>query len=173
MWLMLLRLQACVYFCVFKFCNYQTDRIFLMTLPSFFSSSDISHLVLAIHTRSMYWYCCVAVTKFCFVLTRAPMGYSAERAPLGGIFCPPCPTPELIGAARRARRRSKALNEKIPMHIKNFLKEVTCKVKVRSKVRNMCFRIIAHRDRAINSRAPKLSQNASLQQESSLEEYYA
>ena len=29
----------------------------------------------------------------------------------------------------------------------------------------MCFR--AHRDRAINSRAPKLSQNASLQQESS------
>ena len=59
------------------------------------------------------------------------------------------------------------------MHFKNFLKEVTCKVKVRSKVRNMCFRIIAHRDRAINSRAPKLSQNACLQQESSPEEYYA
>ena len=34
-------------------------------------------------------------------------------------------------------------------------------------------RMIAHRDWAINSRAPKLSQNASLQQESSLEEYYA
>ena len=46
-------------------------------------------------------------------------------------------------------------------------------VKVRSKARSMCFRIIAHRDRAIDSRAPKLSQNASLQQESSLEEYYA
>ena len=57
------------------------------------------------------------------VLTRAPLGYSAERAPLGGgRFCPPpCLTPELIGAARRARRRSKALNKKIPMHIKNFL----------------------------------------------------
>ena len=57
------------------------------------------------------------------LLTRAPLGYSAERAPLGGggRFCPPCLTPELIGAARRARRRSKALNEKIPMHIKNFL----------------------------------------------------
>ena len=97
-------------------------------------------------------------------LTRAPLGYSAERAPLGGgggaDSAPPCLTPELIGAARRARRRSKALNEKIPMHFKNFLKEVTCKVKVRSKVRNMCFRIIAHRDRAINSRAPKLSTNA-------------
>ena len=33
--------------------------------------------------------------------------------------------------------------------------------------------MIAHRVRAINSRAPKLSQNASLQQESSLEMYYA
>ena len=58
------------------------------------------------------------------VLTRAPLGYSAERAPLGGgadSAPPPCLTPELIGAARRARRRSKALNEKIPMHIKNFL----------------------------------------------------
>ena len=55
-------------------------------------------------------------------LTRAPLGYSAERAPLGGgQILPPCLTPELIGAARRARRRSKALNEKIPMHIKNFL----------------------------------------------------
>ena len=60
------------------------------------------------------------------MLTRAPLGYSAERAPLGGggggaDSAPPCLTPELIGAARRARRRSKALNEKIPMHIKNFL----------------------------------------------------
>ena len=58
------------------------------------------------------------------LLTRAPLGYSAERGPLGrggGRFCPPCLTPELIGAARRARRRSKALNEKISMHIRNFL----------------------------------------------------
>ena len=33
--------------------------------------------------------------------------------------------------------------------------------------------MIGHRDRANNSRAPKLSQNASLQQEMSLEEYDA
>ena len=33
--------------------------------------------------------------------------------------------------------------------------------------------MIYHRDRATNSRAPKLFQNASLQQESSLEEYDA
>ena len=56
-------------------------------------------------------------------LTRAPLGYSAERAPLGGgAYSAPCLTPELIGAARRARRRSKALNEKIPMRIKKILK---------------------------------------------------
>ena len=54
--------------------------------------------------------------NICHVLTRAPLGYSAERAPLGGGG-----TLELIGAARRARRRSKARNEKIPMRIKNFL----------------------------------------------------
>ena len=60
-----------------------------------------------------------------YLLTRAPLGYSAERAPRlggGGIFCPSCLTPEVIGAARRARRRSKALNEKIPMRIKKYLK---------------------------------------------------
>ena len=55
------------------------------------------------------------------MLTRAPLGYSAERDPLGGHILPPCLTPELIGAARRARRRSKALDVKIPMHIKNFI----------------------------------------------------
>ena len=50
------------------------------------------------------------------VFSRAPLGGGgADSAP------PPCLTPELIGAARRARRRSKALNGKIPMHIKNFL----------------------------------------------------
>ena len=55
------------------------------------------------------------------MLTRAPLGYSAERAPLGGgADSAPCLTPELIGAARRARRRLKALNEKIPMHITKF-----------------------------------------------------
>ena len=54
-------------------------------------------------------------------LTRAPLGYSAERAPLGGgAYSAPCLTPELIGAVRLARRRSKALNEKIPESIKKF-----------------------------------------------------
>ena len=40
-------------------------------------------------------------------LTRAPLGYSAERAPLGGIFCPPplLPIPLLNS---RSNRRSEA-----------------------------------------------------------------
>ena len=36
-------------------------------------------------------------------LTRAPLGYSAERAPLGGRFCPPPPLPN-----SRTNRRSEA-----------------------------------------------------------------
>ena len=52
-----------------------------------------------------------------------PAGVFSRTRPAGGggRFCPPCLTPELIGAARRARRRSKALNEKILMHIKKFI----------------------------------------------------
>ena len=74
-----------------------------------------------VHTETSVTLKCV---HFCTLsLTRAPLGYSAERAPLGGggQILPPCLTPELIGAARRARWRSKALNEKIPIHINNFL----------------------------------------------------
>ena len=37
-------------------------------------------------------------------LTRAPLGYSAERAPLGGgRFCPPCLTPERMVVERRRK----------------------------------------------------------------------
>ena len=46
-----------------------------------------------------------------------PAGVFSRTRPAGGHILPPCLTPELIGAARRARRRSKALNEKIPMRI--------------------------------------------------------
>ena len=95
----------------------------------------------------------------------------------GGIFCPPCLTPELIGAARRARQRSKALNENIPMRIKNFFERSHVRSRSGQMSRICVFGLllmIAHRVQAINSRAPKLSQNAaSLQQESSLGMYYA
>ena len=53
-----------------------------------------------------------------------PAGVFSRTRPAGGgggQILPPCLTPELIGAARRARRRSKALNEKISVRIKKFL----------------------------------------------------
>ena len=57
------------------------------------------------------------------IINPRPAGVFSRTRPAGGggqILPPPCLTPELIDAARRARRRSKALNEKIPMHIKIF-----------------------------------------------------
>ena len=122
-------------------------------------------------------WCKQCVAFICF-LTRAPLGYSAERAPLGGggAYSVPCLTPEPIGAARRARRRSKALTEKIPMRIKILLNGSRLRSRSGQRSEICVFGLlwmIYHRDRAINSRAFKLFQNASLQQDSTLEEYDA
>ena len=58
---------------------------------------------------------------FCLILTRAPLGYSAERAPLGGgRFCPPCLTPERMVVERREKRQTKALNKTNLKNTKNF-----------------------------------------------------
>ena len=43
-------------------------------------------------------------------LTWSPLGYLAERAPLGGIL-PPCLTEEHVAVAIWARRQTKALDE--------------------------------------------------------------
>ena len=65
---------------------------------------------------------CICALQW-YYLNPRPAGVFSRTRPAGGggQILPPCLTPELIGAARRARRRSKALNEKIPMHIKNFI----------------------------------------------------
>ena len=52
-------------------------------------------------------------------------------------------TRERMAAERRATRRSKALNETILKHPLNFSNEVTCQVKVRSKVKIGAFRLRA------------------------------
>ena len=45
-------------------------------------------------------------------LTRAQLGYPAERTPLGeGVALSPCPTRERIAVVRQASRQSKALDE--------------------------------------------------------------
>ena len=52
-----------------------------------------------------------------------PAGVGIQpNAPRWGAYSAPCLTPELIGAARQARRRSKALTEKIPCALKIFFK---------------------------------------------------
>ena len=55
------------------------------------------------------------------LLTRAPLGYSAERAPLGGgQILPPCLTPERMVVERREERQTKALNKTNLKNTKNF-----------------------------------------------------
>ena len=50
----------------FEIINYGTVRIFLMTLHSFFVSSDMTHLVpFSIRARSLHGCCCAAGAKSC------------------------------------------------------------------------------------------------------------
>ena len=55
-------------------------------------------------------------------LTRAPLGYSAERAPLGGggADSAPCLTPERMVVERRKKRQTKSLNKTNLKNTKNF-----------------------------------------------------
>ena len=71
-WLMLLR---CRHVCTYAFWNYVTIKPIEFSWwrsSRFFSPGDISlsHYVRSIHTRSLHWYCCAKVTKFCFLNSR-------------------------------------------------------------------------------------------------------
>ena len=44
-------------------------------------------------------------------LTRTPLGYSAECAPLGGRILPPCLTHEQMVVERREKRQTEALTK--------------------------------------------------------------
>ena len=80
------------------------------------------------------------------LLTRQLLGYFATRDLLGGgggVKRPHVITRERMAAERRATRRSKALDETILMQPLNFLNEVTCQVKVKSKVEIGAFRLRA------------------------------
>ena len=69
-------------------------------------------------------YACVYLlkTQAFTSLTRAPLGYSAERAPLGGggADSAPCLTPERMVVERREKRQTKALNKTNLKNTKNF-----------------------------------------------------
>ena len=78
------------------------------------------------------------------MLTRHLLGYFATRDLLGrGVKRPHVIIRERMAAERRTMRRSKALDETILKHLLNFPNEVTCQVKVRSKVKIGAFRLRA------------------------------
>ena len=81
-----------------------------------------------------------------WLLTRHLLGYFATRDLLGGgggVKRPHVITRERMAAERRTMRRLKALDETILKHPLNFPNEVTCQVKVRSKVKIGAFRLRA------------------------------
>ena len=53
-------------------------------------------------------------------LTRAPLGYLAERAPLGEADSAPCLTPKRMVVERRENRQTKALNKTNLKNTKKF-----------------------------------------------------
>ena len=66
-------------------------------------------------------------------LTRAPLGYSAERAPLGGgRFCPPCLTPETDGRRKTGTNGERKLSTRQILETRKILLiEVRGQVRVR------------------------------------------
>ena len=85
---------------------------------------------------SEFWCLCFFFTAN-QTLTRQLLRYFATRDLLGGggVKRPHVITRERMVAERRATRRSKALDESILKRPLNFPNEVTCQVKVRSKVK--------------------------------------
>ena len=73
------------------------------------------------------------------LLTRAapPWGPQPIARNWRGKYYPPCPTPETIGVSRRARRRSKSLDEKIFKFAQNCISRSRSRVKVRSNAKTV------------------------------------
>ena len=108
------------------------------------------------HCRTTQGHRCATQRSQLCHLARHLLGYFATRDLLGrGVKRPHVITRERMAAERRPMRRSKALDETILKHPLNFPNEVTCQVKVRSKVKIGAFRL-----RAIEtSKLPVLGQN--------------
>ena len=93
-------------------------------------------------------------------LTRHRLGCFCTHHSLGG-GSDPTPPPLLsrkrMDVERRARRHSKDLDETLPNHFRKFKIEVTCQVKVRSKVKIGCFEVADRSDLKRSMFRPKLS----------------
>ena len=62
-----------------------------------------------------------------------------------------------IDVERRTRRHSKDLDAKLPNHFRKLKIEVTCQVKIRSKVKIGCFQVADRSDLKRSIICPKLS----------------
>ena len=70
---------------------------------------------------------------------------------------PPLLSRKRMDVERRTRRNSKDLDETLPNHFRKFKIEVTCQVKVRSKVKIGCFQVADRSDLKRSIFRPKLS----------------
>ena len=78
--------------------------------------------------------------------------------PGGGVGSdPPVLSRKRTDVERRTRRHSKDLDETLPNHFRKFKIEVTCQVKVRSKVKIGCFQVAYRSDLKRSIFRPKLS----------------
>ena len=77
--------------------------------------------------------------------------------PGGGRIRPPLLSQKRMDVERRTRRHSKDLDETLPNHFRKFKIEVTCQVKVSSKVKIGCFQVADRSDLKRSMFRPKLS----------------
>ena len=75
----------------------------------------------------------------------------------GGRIRPTVLSRKRMDAERRTRRHSKDLDEMLPKHFRKYKIEVTCQVKVRSKVKIGCFQVADRSDLKRSIFSPKLS----------------
>ena len=76
------------------------------------------------------------------LLTLAPLGYSAERAPLGGGILPSFPNSRTSSRNEAGEAVSKALNKYLAKEMKK-INNVTSQVNVRSNIKIVTFLPIA------------------------------
>ena len=92
-------------------------------------------------------------------LTRHRLGCFCTHHSVGGgrIQPPPLLSRKRMDVERRTRRHSKDLDETLPNHFRKFKIEVTCQVKVRSKVKIVCFQVADRSDLKRSIFRPKVS----------------
>ena len=92
-------------------------------------------------------------------LTRHRLGYWRTLECLGEGLSRPLLSREPLVVESRARRHSKALHKTHQTHLSEFKIEVTCEVKVRSKVKIQRFDVLGPGDQDYRNWRPKLRQN--------------